>query len=116
MPRRNNDNQHCRFIKRTREIYTMLEDGFLEVIEDNEYRKLKTMGEVLGYERIRTTSITRGERRRTKREKKQYSSKSRMNNCQHPLSEKRFKKNGGRKHDPKTKGMSKAIQDDTRKD
>ena len=107
-------NQHVRLVKKTKEIYNLLEDGFIEIVEDSDFRKQKTLGEVLGYERIRTTKITRGEKRRNKREKKKYSSKSRMNNNQHPLSDKRFKKNGGRKHDPKTKGMSKAIQDDTR--
>lgn len=110
-------NQHVRLIKKTKEIYNLLEDGFIEIIEDNEYRKQKTLGEVLGYERIQTTRITRGEKRRNKREKKKYSSKSRMNNNQHPLSDKRFKKSGGGKkkhYDNKAKSSNEAVQDDTR--
>ena len=63
-------NQHVRLIKKTKEIYNLLEDGFIEIVEDSDFRKQKTLGEVLGYERIRTTKITKGERRRNKREKK----------------------------------------------
>lgn len=112
-------NQHVRLIKKTKEIYNLLEDGFIEIVEDSDFRKQKTLGEVLGYERIRTTRITKGERRRNKREKKKYSSKSRMNNNQHPLSDQRFKKNGGGKkkhYDNKAKSSKEAVQDDTRKD
>ena len=116
MARKNSNNEHCRFVKRTREIYSILPDGFIEIVEDNEYRKQRTMSEVLGYERIKTTRITKRERRRTKRENKKYSSKSRMNNCQHPLSDRRFKKSGGRKNDNKAKSSKEAVQDDTRKD
>ena len=117
MGRRVNDSQHVRLVKKTKDIYNLLEDGFIEIVEDSDFRKQKTLGEVLGYERIRTTRITKGERRRNKREKKKYSSKSRMNNNQHPLSDKRFKKNGGkRKSDFKTKNSPKVVQDDTRQD
>lgn len=117
MGRRNN-NEHVRFIKKTKEIYNILEDGFFEIVEDNEFRKQKTLGEVLGYERIKTTRITTKEKRKNKREKKKYSSKSRMNNKQHPLSDKRFKKNGGgkKKYDNKAKGSNEVVQDNTRKD
>ncbi len=112
-------NQHVRLIKKTKEIYNLLEDGFIEIVEDSDFRKQKTMSEVLGYERIKTTRITTKEKRRNKRDKKRYSSKSRMNNNQHPLSDKRFKKNGGGKkkhYDNKTKNGNEVIQDDTRKD
>lgn len=112
------NNQHVRLTKKTKDIYTLLEDGFIEIVEDSDFRRQKTLGEILGYERIRTTRITRGEKRRNKREKKKYSSKSRMNNNQHPLSDKRFKKNGGgkKKYDNKAKNSTKVVQDDTRKD
>lgn len=115
---RKNSNEHVRFIKKTKEIYNLVEDGFIEIIEDNEYRKQKTMAEVLGYERIKTTRITTQEKRKNKREKKKYSSKSRMNNNQHPLSDRRFKKNGGgKKHgNYKAKNSPKVIQEDVRKD
>ena len=116
MGRRVNNSQHVRLVKKTKEIYNLLEDGFIEIVEDSDFRKQKTLGEVLGYERIRTTRITKGERRRNKREKKKYSSKSRMNNNQHPLSDKRFKKNGGGKkkhYDNKAKSSNEVIQDNT---
>lgn len=119
MGRRVNDSQHVRLVKKDRDIYNLLEDGFIETISDSDFRKQKTLGEVLGYERIRTTRITKGERRRNKREKKKYSSKSRMNNNQHPLSDKRFKKSGGGKkkhYDNKTKNSNEVVQDNTRKD
>ena len=119
MGRRVNDNQHVRLVKKTKEIYNILEDGFIEIIEDSDFRKQKTLGEVLGYERIKTTKITTGERRRNKRERKKYSSKSRMNNNQHPLSANRFKKNGGGKKESgnnKAKSSNEVIQNDTRKD
>ena len=35
-------NQHVRLIKKTKEIYNLLEDGFIEIIQDNEYTKQKT--------------------------------------------------------------------------
>ena len=118
MGRRVNNSQHVRLVKKTKEIYNLLEDGFIEIVEDSDFRKQRTMSEVLGYERIKTTRITRGEKRRNKREKKKYSSKSRMNNNQHPLSDQRFKKNGGKKKhgNNKTKVSKEAVQDDTRKD
>lgn len=118
MGRRVTGNQHVRLIKKTKDIYNLLEDGFIEVVEDSDFRKQKTLGEVLGYERIKTTRITKGERRKNKRERKKYSSKSRMNNNQHPLSDKRFKRNGGgkKKYDNKAKGSNEVVQDNTRKD
>lgn len=111
------NNQHVRLTKKTKDIYNLLEDGFIEIIEDSDFRKQKTLGEILGYERIRTTRITTGEKRKNKREKKKYSSKSRMNNNQHLLSDKRFKRSGGRKkNDNKAKNSNEVVQDDTRKD
>lgn len=113
------NNQNVRLVKKTKDIYSLLEDGFIEIVEDSDFRKQKTLGEVLGYERIKTTKITKGERRKNKRERKKYSSKSRMNNNQHPLSDKRFKKTGGGKKkygNNKAKSSNEVVQDDTRKD